>query len=108
MEQKEDVINAKSSIQSVGCYQRERKKDCSTFLWISRHLNPQLAYKHDGARPTPASHKEAVLKGPKIQELLDKISRNQNVPKADLEEQVKRFWMKSGTIEVLKSSDGLD
>ncbi|KAG5890225.1 hypothetical protein JTB14_028766 [Gonioctena quinquepunctata] len=66
-----------------------RKYEVSNFMWSAKHWNPQISYKQGSKRPTPASHKQAVLKSPKIQELLDEISRNQNVSKSELEKQVR-------------------
>ncbi|XP_018578709.1 dihydroxyacetone phosphate acyltransferase isoform X2 [Anoplophora glabripennis] len=64
-----------------------RKRD-SSFIWTSRKLNPQLAYYQGIPRPTPIFHKQNVLNSPRIQELLDNISKKQNVSKLVLEEKV--------------------
>lgn len=48
------------------------RKQESTFLWISRKIHPQFAHKQTN-RPTPASHKEAVLNSLKIQELITQV-----------------------------------
>ncbi|XP_050509840.1 dihydroxyacetone phosphate acyltransferase [Diabrotica virgifera virgifera] len=67
-----------------------RRKEKLNFLWISKRWDPVIAFKQGGSRrPTPHSHKVAVLRSPKIQELLDQISRIDNIPKATLETQVR-------------------
>lgn len=51
----------------------EYRRNGNTLAWISRKLNLQLAFKQKKLT-TPAYHKEAVLKSPKIQDLLNKVS----------------------------------
>lgn len=46
-----------------------RRQEISNFMWVSRQLNPQIAYKQT-TKPTPQSHKDAVVQSAKIQELL--------------------------------------
>lgn len=45
----------------------------NNLAWVSRELNHQLAFKQKKLT-TAEYHKQAVLKSPKIQELLDKVS----------------------------------
>nr|XP_023017057.1 dihydroxyacetone phosphate acyltransferase [Leptinotarsa decemlineata]XP_023017058.1 dihydroxyacetone phosphate acyltransferase [Leptinotarsa decemlineata] len=66
-----------------------RRQEISNFLWISKHWDPKIAFKQGSRRPTPASHKEAVLQSPRIQELLNELSRQQNIPKSQLEKQIR-------------------
>lgn len=49
---------------------RKKGNNCS---WVSRELNHQLAFKQSTLRK-PEYHKESVVKSPKIQDLLDKVS----------------------------------
>lgn len=52
----------------------EYRKKGNTFLWVSRDLNhQQLAFKQSQFR-NPEYHKEAVLRSPKIQDLLENVS----------------------------------
>lgn len=45
----------------------------NNFAWISRDLNHQLAFKQKKLT-TADYHKQAVLKSPKVKDLLDKVS----------------------------------
>jgi hypothetical protein len=65
---------------SSRCYQdflAPRREELSNFMWASRQINPQIAYKQP-TRPSPQYHKEQVLKSPKIQELLSEVSVREN------------------------------
>lgn len=50
-----------------------RRADPSTFMWASRSINPQLAYKQETSA-TPEYHKKEVVKCAKIQDLLTTVS----------------------------------
>ncbi|XP_056635483.1 dihydroxyacetone phosphate acyltransferase isoform X2 [Diorhabda sublineata] len=65
-----------------------RREEVSNLLWISKRLDLQVAYGQGKVRPTPYSHKIAVLNSPKIQDLLMQISIRENIPKSKLEPQV--------------------
>lgn len=45
----------------------------NTWEWVSRELDHQLAFKQKKVT-TPEYHKRAVLKSPKIKQLLDEVS----------------------------------
>lgn len=65
-----------------------RREEVSNWMWVSKRLDLKVAYDQGKIRPTPHSHKEAVLNSPKIQDLLTQISIKENVPKSKLEQQV--------------------
>ncbi|CAG9860449.1 unnamed protein product [Phyllotreta striolata] len=79
-----------------------RKQETSNFLWISKKWNPQIAFKQGSTRPSPQYHKDAVLNSPKIQDLLEQISLKTNVPKVELEHQVKDILDEIGYEKKLK------
>lgn len=51
----------------------EYRRNGNNWSWTSRELNHQLAFKQSEFRK-PEYHKDAVLKSPKIQDLLDQVS----------------------------------
>lgn len=52
----------------------EYRKKGNNWEWVSRDLNHQLLAFKQKKLTTPEYHKRGVLKSPKIQELLDKVS----------------------------------
>nr|CAI5869678.1 unnamed protein product [Callosobruchus analis] len=78
-----------------------RRQENSNFLWVSRTLYPQVACVQE-TPPTPSFHKQEVLQSQKIQELLEKLSTAQNVPKAHLEKQVKEILDEIGYNKSIK------
>jgi glycerone phosphate O-acyltransferase len=89
---------------SSRCYQdflAPRREELSNFMWASRQINPQIAYKQP-TRPSPQYHKDQVLKSPKIQELLSELSQRQNVSKDVLEAQIKNILDEIGYNKKLK------
>ncbi|VEN59671.1 unnamed protein product [Callosobruchus maculatus] len=78
-----------------------RRQENSNFLWVSRTLHPQVAYIQE-TPPTPSLHKHEVLHSPKIQELLEKLSIAQNVPKTYFEKQVKEILDEIGYNKSIK------
>lgn len=50
-----------------------RRGDLSNYWWVSRKIETIVAFKQK-ERPTPESHKEAVLRSFIIQKLLDEVS----------------------------------
>ncbi|CAH1116957.1 unnamed protein product [Phaedon cochleariae] len=79
-----------------------RKQESSNFLWISKPWAPQVAFDQGSSKPTPNSHKKAVLHCPRIQELLTELSTKQNIPKSQLENQVKKILDEIGYDRKLK------
>lgn len=51
----------------------EYRRNGNNFAWVSRELNHQLAFKQKQLT-TAEYHKQAALKSPKVQDLLDKVS----------------------------------
>lgn len=51
---------------------QERQREFSNFLWVSRGLDLKIAYKQI-VKPSPKTHKQAVLNSPKILELVTKV-----------------------------------
>ncbi|XP_044263881.1 dihydroxyacetone phosphate acyltransferase [Tribolium madens] len=78
-----------------------RKQECSNFMWASRQLNPQIAFKQD-QKPSPQYHKDEVVKSPKIQELLITLSEKEGVAKEVLEAQVRSILDEIGYNKKLK------
>lgn len=62
---------------------KERRQEYSNFMWISRHLNPKVAYERL-IKPTPKFHKEEVLKSRKIQEVIEKNCKENGALKGQL------------------------
>ncbi|KAF5304886.1 hypothetical protein FQR65_LT00770 [Abscondita terminalis] len=61
------------SISSFKDILQDRRKEWSNFMWISRQLNPKLAYERL-TKPTPKFHKLEVFKSRKIQDVIEKFS----------------------------------
>lgn len=51
---------------------QDRRDELSNLLWASRGLDLQVAYKQT-QKPTPFTHKQAVLSSRKVQELIDRV-----------------------------------
>ncbi|XP_015837346.2 dihydroxyacetone phosphate acyltransferase isoform X1 [Tribolium castaneum] len=78
-----------------------RKTECSNFMWASRQLNPQVAFKQ-AKKPSPQYHKDEVVKSPKIQELLITLSEKEQVTKEVLEGRVRNILDEIGYNKKLK------
>uniref|UniRef100_A0A1Y1N952 GPAT/DHAPAT C-terminal domain-containing protein n=1 Tax=Photinus pyralis TaxID=7054 RepID=A0A1Y1N952_PHOPY len=70
-------------LQSFKDILTDRRTEYSNFMWISRHLDPKAAYERL-IKPTPNFHKEEVLRSVKIQEIIDRISRETGLQKGKL------------------------
>ncbi|XP_066263116.1 dihydroxyacetone phosphate acyltransferase [Euwallacea similis] len=78
-----------------------RRREVSTWAWASRALRTQVAYKKV-PRPTPNSHKIAVLRSYKISELIDQICAKENVKREEVERQLIQILDEIGYTKTLK------
>ncbi|XP_030763491.1 dihydroxyacetone phosphate acyltransferase [Sitophilus oryzae] len=67
-----------------------RRAEFSNWFWASRQLNIKYPVVIN-PKPTPESHKYAVLKSLKIRNLIEEISQRKNVNKKDIENDVRQI-----------------
>lgn len=79
----------------------DRRNELSHFIWSSKKVNAVKAFKQKN-RPTPGSHKDAVLQNPKILEVVAQLSQEHKISKEQLILQIKDILDEIGYNKNLK------